>query len=38
MADDSRIQQLLDELANSHLTLEEVCAQCPELLGVVRDR
>jgi serine/threonine-protein kinase len=38
MTDDSRIQQLLDELANSHATPEEVCAKCPELLGVVRDR
>jgi serine/threonine-protein kinase len=38
MTDDSRIQQLLDELVHSHATPEEVCAQCPELLGVVRDR
>jgi serine/threonine-protein kinase len=38
MTDDSRIQQLLDELANSQATPEEVCATCPELLGVVRDR
>jgi serine/threonine-protein kinase len=38
MTDDSRIEQLLDELANSHATPEEVCAKCPELLPVVRDR
>ena len=38
MTDDSRIEHLLDELANSHATPEEVCAKCPELLGVVRDR
>jgi tetratricopeptide (TPR) repeat protein len=38
MTDDSQIQQLLDELANSHATPEEVCANCPELLPEVRDR
>jgi serine/threonine-protein kinase len=38
MTDGARIQQLLDELASSHATPEEVCAKCPELLGVVRDR
>jgi serine/threonine-protein kinase len=38
MTDGSRIQQLIDELASSHATPEEVCAKCPELLGVVRDR
>jgi hypothetical protein len=38
MTDDSRIEQLLDELANSHATPEEVCANCPELLPEVRDR
>ena len=38
MTDDSRIEQLLDELANSHATPEEVCVNCPELLPAVRDR
>jgi tetratricopeptide (TPR) repeat protein len=38
MTDDPRIQQLLDELCDSNATPEEVCASCPELLGVVRDR
>ena len=38
MSDYSRIEQLLDELADSHARPEEVCANCPELLGVVRDR
>ena len=38
MTDDSRIEQLLDELADSHATPEEVCASCPELLPAVRDR
>jgi serine/threonine-protein kinase len=38
MSDDSRIQQLLDELASSHATPEEVCANCPKLLSEVRDR
>jgi serine/threonine-protein kinase len=38
MADDPRIQQLLDELFDSHATPEEVCGSCPELLPVVRDR
>jgi predicted ATPase len=37
MTDDPRIQQLLDQLVDSHLTPEEVCATCPELLSVVRD-
>jgi serine/threonine-protein kinase len=38
MTDDSRIQQLLDELLNSETTPEEVCKSCPELLPVVRAR
>ena len=38
MADDPRVQQLLDELLDVHGTPEEVCASCPELLPVVRKR
>jgi serine/threonine-protein kinase len=38
MTDDPRVQQLLDELLDSHATPEAVCASCPELLPVVRDR
>jgi serine/threonine-protein kinase len=38
MTDDPRVQQLLDELLNLHATPEEVCASCPELLPVVRER
>jgi serine/threonine-protein kinase len=38
MADDPRVQQLLDELLDSQATPEEVCGSCPELLPVVRDR
>jgi serine/threonine-protein kinase len=38
MADDARVQQLLDKLVGSDATPEEVCASCPELLPVVRDR
>src|SRR5262245_34352975 len=38
MADDLRVQQLLDQLLNSHSTPEEVCTSCPELLPVVRER
>jgi serine/threonine-protein kinase len=34
MADDPRIEQLLD----GHATPEEVCATCPDLLPVVRNR
>src|SRR5262249_7256875 len=37
MTDDPRVQQLLDELLDSHVTPEEVCGSCPELLTVVRD-
>src|SRR5438045_755350 len=38
MADDSRVQQLLDELDDSGATPEEVCGSYPELLPVVRNR
>src|SRR5258708_796477 len=38
MADDPRVQQLLDELLDAHATPEEVCGSCPELLPVVRQR
>jgi serine/threonine-protein kinase len=38
MTDDPRVQQLLDQLLDSHATPEEVCAACPELLPVVRKR
>ena len=38
MSDDPRVQQLLDELLASQATPEEVCATCPELLPVVRQR
>jgi serine/threonine-protein kinase len=38
MADDPRIQRLLDELLERQTTPEEVCVTCPELLPVVRNR
>jgi serine/threonine-protein kinase len=38
MADDPRVQQLLEEILDSQATPEEVCASCPELLPVVRER
>jgi formylglycine-generating enzyme required for sulfatase activity len=38
MADDPRIQRLLDELLDHQATPEEVCVTCPELLPVVRNR
>jgi serine/threonine-protein kinase len=38
MDDESRVQQLLDELFESELTPEEVCSSCPELLPEVRER
>jgi serine/threonine-protein kinase len=38
MADDPRIEQLLEELLDSNATPEQVCATCPELLPVVRQR
>jgi eukaryotic-like serine/threonine-protein kinase len=36
MSDDPRVEQLLDEIADSGRTPEEVCADCPELLAEVR--
>jgi serine/threonine-protein kinase len=36
--EDPRIERLLDELLDSNLTPEQVCADCPELLSVVRSR
>jgi serine/threonine-protein kinase len=38
MTNDPRMQQLLDELLDSHATPEEVCDTCPELLPEVRER
>jgi serine/threonine-protein kinase len=38
MTDDPRVQQLLDELLAAQATPEAVCAACPELLPVVRNR
>src|SRR5439155_9550467 len=38
MADDPRVQQLLDALLDSHAAPEQVCGSCPELLPVVRNR
>ena len=38
MADESRVQELLDELSDSGCTPEEVCGACPELLPEVRRR
>jgi serine/threonine-protein kinase len=38
MADDSRVQRLLDELLDSGATPEAVCVSCPELLPMVRNR
>jgi serine/threonine-protein kinase len=38
MSDDPRVQQLLDELLDSHATPEVVCVSCPELLPEVRER
>jgi serine/threonine-protein kinase len=38
MTDDPRVQQLLDQLLDGHATPEVVCATCPELLPVVRNR
>src|SRR5882724_6052250 len=38
MTDNPRLQQLLDELHESHATPEEVCRSCPELLPEVRAR
>jgi serine/threonine-protein kinase len=38
MSDETRVQQLLDEIFDSDRTPEEICADCPELLGEVRTR
>jgi serine/threonine-protein kinase len=38
MADDPRVQELLDELLDRETTPEEVCGACVELLPVVRAR
>ena len=38
MADDPRVQELLDEILDSGCTPEEVCGDCPELLPEVRRR
>src|SRR5262245_50034243 len=38
MTDNPRVQQLLDELLDSHSTPEEVCGSCPELLPEIRAR
>src|ERR1700722_9253727 len=36
MADDSRVEALLEELLNSGGDAEEICRECPELLPQVR--
>src|SRR5215472_12701692 len=38
MADEPRVERLLDEIFDSESTPEEVCAACPELLPEVRRR
>src|SRR3954452_19784838 len=38
MADDPRVEQMLDELLDSHAAPEDVCGSCPGLLPVVRNR
>jgi serine/threonine-protein kinase len=38
MDDEPLVQKLLDEIFDSDRTLEEVCGDCPELLGKVRQR
>jgi serine/threonine-protein kinase len=38
MPDDPRIRPLLEEILESHLTPEEVCAGSPELLPELRVR
>ncbi len=38
MANEQRVQQLLDEILDSERTPEEVCGACPELLTEVRNR
>src|SRR4051812_36273528 len=37
-ADDPRVERLLDELLNSNLTPEQVCAESTDLLPIVRKR
>ena len=38
MTDDTRVQQLVDELLDSDTTPEAVCESCPELLSLVRTK
>ena len=38
MADDPRVQRLLDEICDSGCAPEEVCGDCPELLPEVSRR
>jgi tetratricopeptide (TPR) repeat protein len=38
VADDPRVQELLDEISDSGSSPEEICADCPELLPEVRRR
>ena len=38
MVDDTRVEQLLEEICESGCTPEEVCRACPELLPEVRRR
>src|SRR5262249_8380996 len=38
VSDESRVEQLLDELCDSQATPEEGCGTCPELLPQVRER
>jgi hypothetical protein len=38
MTDEFRIRELLEEVLDSGRTPEEVCAECPELLSVVKKR
>jgi eukaryotic-like serine/threonine-protein kinase len=38
MGDESRVQQLVEEILDSQRAPEEVCADCPERLGEVRKR
>jgi serine/threonine-protein kinase len=38
MTDDPRVQELLDVLLDPQATLERLCAPCPELVPVVRQR
>jgi serine/threonine-protein kinase len=38
MADEARLQRVLDEILDSGRSPEEVCSTCPELLPDVRHR